>query len=333
MLKIGLFGVGHLGSIHARLIGELSHRFSFVGFCDPDDEQAEKAASSLGVQRYRDLRELIEQVDCLSIVTPTPAHWKIASTAIALGRHVFVEKPFTETIEEAHQLLRLAQQHRVVVQVGHVERFNPAFKEAKPYLNRPLFIEAHRLAQYNPRGTDVPVVLDLMIHDLDAVLSLVRTPVRRISASGVAVISETPDIANARLEFESGCVVNLTASRISLKNMRKMRCFQKEAYVAIDFLEKTTEIVKMTPLADTQLEPFDLVFDPGEGKPKKKIELLKPPIHASNAIREELASFANCIENGTAPVVSGEDGTRALEVAHSIMEEMQRNSRFIQENI
>jgi predicted dehydrogenase len=286
----------------------------------------------MGLKRYTDINELINAVDAIDIVTPTISHFDIASVAIRSSKHVFIEKPVTQTNEEAKKLRLLAQEAKVKVQVGHVERFNPAFKNALPYINNPMFIETHRLAQYNPRGTDVPVVLDLMIHDLDIILSSVKSTVRRVSASGVAVVSETPDITNARLEFDNGCVANLTASRISLKNMRKSRFFQKDAYISIDFLSKEAEIVKMTTLAE-EPDPFDIVFDLGEGKAKKKIEIFKPEIGASNAIKEELESFAQAINNETVPIVSIEDGEYALNVALQIMEQLKLNGNLIQENI
>ncbi|MBD3637422.1 MAG: Gfo/Idh/MocA family oxidoreductase [Crocinitomicaceae bacterium] len=332
MLKIGLFGVGHLGRIHAKLINTLPERFEFVGFYDPNEVNAQATSQEYKVKRFSNIDELIAAVDCVDIVTPTISHYTIAEKAIKAGKHVFIEKPLTETVDEGYLLKELQEEFGVKVQVGHVERFNPAFKHADPYLNTPLFIESHRLANYNPRGTDVPVVLDLMIHDLDVILSCVHSPVKRISASGVAVVSETPDIANARIEFENGCVANLTASRISLKNMRKTRFFQRDAYISVDFLQKSAEIVKMTSL-ETEPDPFDIVFDLGEGKPKKKIEIFKPEISDTNAIKEELDSFAQSIENDNDPPVTLNDGLKALEVAHRIMDEVKLSGSLIKENI
>lgn len=332
MLKIGLFGVGHLGKIHARLIGELADKFEFVGFYDPNETNAAHAVDNLKLKRFDKINDLINAVDCVDIVTPTLSHYEIASAALKKSKHVFIEKPVTETVSEAKKLSKLAIEAQVKVQVGHVERFNPAFKEAQKYLNNPMFIETHRLAQYNPRGTDVPVVLDLMIHDLDIILSVVKSPIRRISASGVAVISETPDITNARIEFDNGCVANLTASRISLKNMRKSRFFQRDAYISVDFLSKESEIVKMTNV-EGEPDPFDIVLDVGDGKTKKKIEIFKPSVGESNAIKEELFTFAQSIENDTVPVVSMEDGAYALEVAHKIMDKLKSNGNLIKENI
>ena len=331
MLKIGLFGVGHLGKIHARLISELSSEFKFIGFFDPNDDNAKVAESEFNLARYQSISELIDEADCIDIVTPTLSHYEIAKEAILKKVHVFVEKPITHTVEQAKELTELTEQHDVIVQVGHVERFNPAFSNAKTYFNHPRFIETHRLAQYNPRGTDVPVVLDLMIHDIDIVLSVVKSNVKRVSASGVAVVSETPDITNARLEFENGCVANLTASRISMKNMRKSRFFQKDAYISVDFLDKKTEIVKLTTLNE-EPDPYDIVLDLGDDKPKKKIEIFSPKIDEINAIKSELSTFSSSIINRSSPVVTINDGYQALRIAHLVMEDVNRNLNLIQEN-
>jgi predicted dehydrogenase len=332
MLKIGVIGAGHLGKIHIRLALELNDVFEFVGFYDADIENAEKVAETFGIKHFSVLEELIDACDCLDIVTPTLSHYDIASQVIRKSKHVFIEKPITQTVEEARGLFVLSEEANVKVQVGHVERFNPAFSEALPHFNSPMFIETHRLAQFNPRGTDVPVVLDLMIHDIDIVLSVVQSPVRRISASGVAVVSDTPDIANARIEFENGCVANLTASRISLKNMRKSRFFQKDAYISVDFLEKELEIVQMEDMQG-EAGPFDLVLDLGEGKPSKKIIFDKPEIRSVNAIQEELRTFANAINQDIVPIVSLEQGMNALVVADQIMTKLKLNSNSISQNI
>ena len=225
----------------------------------------------------------------------------------------------------------LAREANVKVQVGHVERFNPAFQAAVPFLTKPMFIETHRLAQFNPRGTDVPVVLDLMIHDLDIILSVVKSGVKRISASGVAVVSDTPDITNARIEFDNGCVANLTASRISMKNMRKSRFFQKDAYISVDFLTKELEVVRMETV-EGEPNPLDIVFDMGEGKPVKKIYFDKPDIGEINAIKEELNSFHDAIVNDTTPLVSLEDGFRALDVAQQILDKLKSTTSILVDN-
>jgi len=321
MVKIGVVGAGHLGKIHIRLLLELKDKFQFVGFHDTDKENALSVTSTFGIIHFEDFDSLLDNIDCVVIVTPTISHFTYASRALRKSKHVFIEKPLTETVEEAKNLIDLAHEAGVKVQVGHVERFNPAFQAAVPYFNNPMFIESHRLAQFNPRGTDVPVVLDLMIHDLDAILSVVKSGIKRISASGVAVVSDTTDIVNARIEFDNGCVANLTSSRISMKNMRKSRFFQKDAYISVDYLEKSMEVVRMTDI-EGEANPFDIVFDLGNGKPSKKILFDKPEIKEINAIQEEHINFYNSIVNDLRPIVSIEDGYIALEVAQKIVDKL-----------
>ncbi len=332
MLKVGVLGAGHLGKIHIRLLLELSDKYEFVGFYDPSDENAKTAIDTFNVKRFESIDDLLDQVDCVDIVTPTISHFDCASKALRKSKHVFIEKPITETVEEAKTLMSLAHEAGVKVQVGHVERFNPAFQAAQPYFENPMFIETHRLAQFNPRGCDVPVVLDLMIHDLDAILSVVKSGIKRISASGVAVVSDTPDIANARIEFDNGCVANLTASRISMKNMRKSRFFQKDAYISVDFLTKELEVVRMKDI-EGEPDPFDIVFDLGEGKPTKKVLFDKPEIGDVNAIKEELSTFGDAINNDTTPIVSIEDGYAALDVAQKIVDKLNASSAHVVSNI
>ena len=332
MLKIGVLGAGHLGKIHIRLLLELNEEFELVGFFDPSEENAAEAIEKFGIERFHTIQELLNVVDCVDIVTPTLAHYNCASLALRNSKHVFIEKPVTQTVEEARSLMELAREADVKVQVGHVERFNPAFQAAIPYFNKPMFIETHRLAQFNPRGTDVPVVLDLMIHDLDIILSVVKSGVKRISASGVSVVSDTPDITNARIEFDNGCVANLTASRISMKNMRKSRFFQKDAYISVDFLTKELEVVRMEDI-EGEPSPFDIVFELGEGKPSKKIYFDKPDIEETNAIKDELRTFAESIINDTTPLVSLDDGYRALDVAQKIIDKLNISKAVISDNI
>lgn len=331
MLKVGVLGAGHLGKIHIRLLKELDDKFEFVGFYDPNDENANQAIELFNIKRFDSIESLLEQVDCIDIVTPTLSHFDCASKALRMTKHIFIEKPVTETVEEAKMLMDLAHEAGVKVQVGHVERFNPAFQAAVPYLTNPMFIETHRLAQFNPRGTDVPVVLDLMIHDLDVILSVVKSGIKRISASGVAVVSDTPDIANARIEFDNGCVANLTASRISMKNMRKSRFFQKDAYISVDFLTKELEVVRMNDI-EGEPDPFDIVFDMGNGKPVKKILFDRPEIKETNAIKEELSTFYDAIVNDKMPVVPIEDGYLALEVAQKIVDKLKSSSSVLMDN-
>lgn len=328
MLRVGLLGAGHLGKIHLRLLLELKDQYEFVGFYDPNDENAALVQEQFKVERFLSVEDLLAQVDCIDIVTPTLSHFELASKAMKMGKHVFIEKPITQTLEEAKILLSLARESGVKVQVGHVERFNPAFQKALPFFNQPMFIETHRLAQFNPRGTDVPVVLDLMIHDIDIILSVVKSEVKSISASGVAVVSDSDDITNARIEFENGCVANLTSSRISLKNMRKSRFFQKDAYISVDFLTKELEVFRLETIDGTP-DPFDIVFDMGSNKPKKKVLFDKPEVGDSNAIKEELASFYDAITNNETPKVSIEDGYKALEVATQIVEKLSNHNLVV----
>ncbi len=329
MLKIGVLGAGHLGKIHIRLLKEIND-YQLVGFFDPSLKHALHAEEEFNIKRFESIESLIEEVDVVDIVTPTLSHFDCAEKCIKMSRHVFIEKPLTNTIEEAKKLIELSEEANVKVQVGHVERFNPAFISASPYISHPMFIETHRLAQFNPRGTDVPVILDLMIHDIDIVLSLVKSNIKNISASGVAVISDTPDIANARIEFDNGCVANLTSSRISLKNMRKSRFSQRDAYVAVDFLDKTVEVVRIKNV-DGDPDPLSITVDPGNGKPLKEIYFDKPEAIPTNAIQEELRSFANSINEDTTPAVPIHDGYEAMQVAHQILDILKKTPSLYQD--
>src|SRR5690554_3894763 len=317
MLKIGVLGAGHLGKIHLRLLNQ-SSKYELTGFYDPSKENTEKVSAEFGYHSFDSIEELIQSVDVVDIVTPTLSHYDCAVQAIKSGKHIFLEKPISNTIEEAEHIIRLAKEYNVKGQVGHVERFNPAFKAVKDKIKNPMFIETHRLAEFNPRGTDVSVVLDLMIHDIDAILSVVKSPVKTVSASGVSVISETPDIANARIEFENGCVANLTASRISLKKMRKARFFQRDAYISVDFLEKKCEVVRMKN-APEEVDDFAMILTNAEGL-KKQIYFENPKVENNNAILDELESFYEAIKADRTPEVSLGQGTEALRVALMIIE-------------
>ncbi len=318
MLRIGVLGAGHLGKIHLRLLNE-AEEYQLVGFYDPDATNAQKVSEEFGYTVFNTIEELIDAVDVVDIVTPTLSHYDCAVKALKKGKHIFIEKPITNTVEEAEELIKLANEMNVKAQVGHVERFNPAFVSAEPYCNNPMFIETHRLAEFNPRGTDVPVVLDLMIHDIDIVLHIVPSKVKNISASGVSVVSDSPDIANARIEFENGCVANLTASRISLKNMRKTRIFQKDAYITVDFLEKKTEVVRMKDVQGEIDDPYAMVLNLADNK-QKQIYFENPDVHPSNAIKEELISLANAINKNHKTNVTLDDGYNALKVATQIVD-------------
>jgi len=322
MLKVGVFGVGHLGKFHLNNWKEIPG-CELVGFYDPDEKNAEEVISKYGLKRFNDPGELLTEIDAADIVAPTDHHFSLCEAAIRKGKHVFVEKPLAQTMEEAHALVKLVKESNVKLQVGHVERFNPAFLAVKDLKLNPMFIEVHRLAQFNPRGTEVSVILDLMIHDIDIILSIVKSDVKFISASGVGVMTETPDIANVRIEFNNGCVANLTSSRISMKKMRKIRIFQKDAYIGIDFLNKKSEIIKLKDqeMDDENVFTFDIETLSG----KKSIAISNPQIPDINAIKKELEEFKNAIEKNTRTIVSEIDGLMAMDVAHQILQKIGNN--------
>ena len=317
MLKVGLIGAGHLGKFHLNNWAVIEG-VQLVGFCDTDDANAKLVSEKYQLRSFESAEELMDASDAIDIVAPTTFHFELCEAAIKKGKHVFVEKPLANTMDEARELVKLAKEASIKFQVGHVERFNPAFLALKEHLIQPMFIEVHRLAQFNPRGTDVSVILDLMIHDIDIILSLVKSNVNYISANGVAVMSDTPDIANVRIEFDNGCVANLTSSRISMKKMRKMRLFQKDAYIGIDFLEKKTEIIKQNTPGDKNVFTFDI--ETGNGK--KTIAIANPAVKDVNAIKMELEEFRDAILNNTDTPVSVVDGFRAMDVAHQILEKI-----------
>lgn len=320
MLKVGVFGTGHLGKFHLNNWQELEN-VKLVGFLDPDDAVAEEVAEKYKLTRFTNEEDLIKACDAIDIVTPTQHHFALCEMAIKQGKHVFVEKPMANTIYEAKELVKLVKESKIKFQVGHVERFNPAFLAIQKEKLNPMFIEVHRLAQFNPRGTEVSVILDLMIHDIDAILSIVKSDVKAISASGVAVMTETPDIANVRIEFNNGCVANLTSSRISMKKMRKMRMFQKDAYIAVDFLERKAEVIRLKTEADQNVFSFDIETPNGV----KTIAIANPEVPQGNAIKKELEEFVAAIRNNTLPIVNEIDGYRALEVAHQILQKINHN--------
>ncbi len=326
-MQIAVLGAGHLGKIHIQQILEIPE-WTLAGFYDPNPEVAKAVAEKYNTTAFASVSEAIDACDAIDVVTPTLSHYDCAKEAIKKSKHVFIEKPITNTVAEAKELIALKEEAGIKVQVGHVERFNPAFIAVKDKITKPKFIETHRLAEFNPRGTDVSVVLDLMIHDLDIILSTVQSDIHRVSASGVSVLSDSPDIANARIEFMNGCVANVTASRISLKNMRKSRFFQQDAYIAVDFLKKQAESVSMKTV-DENTSDFAMILEPGKGKEPREILFDKPDVAPNNAIREELRSFYHCIHKNTQPEVSIEDGTNALALAHNILEKMHLNAEMI----
>ncbi len=317
-LKVGVIGTGHLGSLHAKLWKEVPSA-RLEGVYDSDPGRRDDAARATKSRAFGSLAELLRGVDAVSVVTPTSTHAAIAGEAIAAGRHVFIEKPITSTEEDASALIAAAREKRVKLQVGHIERFNPAILALESHRLRPMFVESHRLAQFNPRSTDVDVVLDLMIHDIDIIVSLVGSPVERVDANGVAVVSESLDIANARLQFENGCVANVTASRISRKKMRKMRLFQRDAYISVDFLEGETEIFRMTDDPGAIPGSTKKLGEIETGSRKRAIIYQKPKINKINPLAHELGLFVNAILLDRDPPVTGEDGLAALNVAHRIL--------------
>ncbi len=331
MLKIGVLGAGHLGKIHIKCIKEIDG-YDLIGFYDTDVARVKDVELEYGIKGFGNVSDLIKAADVVDIVTPTISHFECATSAIENLKHVFIEKPIAANPDEARNLMELSSKKNVKVQVGHVERFNPAFTAARHALDNPMFIECHRLALFNPRGTDVPVVLDLMIHDIDIILHVVGSKVKNISASGVNVVSDTPDIANARIEFENGAVANLTASRLSLKNMRKIRFFQRDAYITVDFLEKVSEIVKLEELDSEPDDPMAMVIDLGPSKKKRRVYFDQPQVGNINAIVEELKSFKDSILNNTSPAVTIIDGYNALNVAHMIIEKIRDSSIVLGKN-
>ena len=317
MLKVGVFGVGHLGKFHLNNWKEIEG-VKLVGFFDPHTETAKKVAEEYGIKRFTYADKLIDACDIVDVVTPTDQHYGVCMSAVRKGKHVFVEKPLAATVKEGRDIVNMVKEAGVKLQVGHIERFNPAYLAIKKLPLNPMFIEVHRLAQFNPRGTEVSVIMDLMIHDIDIILSLVKSDVKNISASGVAVITDTPDIANVRIEFNNGCVANLTSSRISMKKMRKMRLFQKDAYIGVDFLEKKTEIIKLKQPDDQHVFSFDIETQQG----KKTIAIATPSIEATNAMKTELEAFVHAINQQQPTIVSEIDGFLAMEVGHRILEKI-----------
>ena len=330
MLKIGVLGAGHLGKIHINCIKQIE-KYELVGFYDQDENTAKTVAEDANVRNFKNIDELIDSVDVVDIVTPTIAHFECASKAIAKGKNVFIEKPIVATVEEANKLIALARNAKVKVQVGHVERFNPAFVAAQPYIDDPVFIEVHRLALYNPRGCDVPVVLDLTVHDIDILLTIVKSPIKSIEASGVSIVSPTPDMITTRIEFENGAVANLTTSRISLKNMRKFRIFQNGAYITMDFMEKKSDIVRVED-ADENPGPFDMTISLPDGT-MKKISVMELESEQTNAIKTELERFNDAIVTGTEPPVTIEDGVEVLKVAYMILDEIDKHKQQLKKHL
>ena len=317
MLKVGVIGAGHLGKKHLKII-ENSSFLDLVGFYDKNKITRENILKSSNYAAFDHIDNLIESADIIIIVTPTLSHFNLAKKAIEAKKHVFIEKPICGSVKQAYELIDLASKNKVFGQVGHVERFNPAFEAIKSSIESPQFIEAHRFAEFNPRGTDVSVVLDLMIHDIDIVLSLVNSEIKKVDASGFSIISETTDICNARIIFKNGCVANFTANRVSLNKIRKSKFFLKNRYIELDYLTQNVEIVKVKDIPKIK-DDLSILVTNAEGK-QKKIVIENPIIKRHNSIQKELEDFYHCILKNENPRVSLKDGARALEVAKRIMQ-------------
>jgi len=318
MLKVGVIGTGHLGKLHAKMFKEIKN-CEFVGVFDINSSVAESLADELKVKKFDNVENLLSDVQAVSIAVTTSAHFEIAKACLENGIHVFVEKPITATIDEAGKLIEIAKSKNLNLQVGHIERFNPALLSLEEFIVEPKFIQTDRLAQFNPRGTDVAVVLDLMIHDIDIILSLIKSDVETVDANGVAVVSDNVDIANARIMFKNGAVANVTASRISQKKMRKMRIFQKDAYISLDFVTGVSEIYRLLQVDEKQSGPTISFGEIGVGSNKKRLIYEQPVVKEINALYYELELFVNSVTEKTKPIVSGEDGLKALKVANLIL--------------
>jgi predicted dehydrogenase len=321
-LKVGVIGTGHLGKLHTKMFKSIEN-CELIGVYDSNPEQAKAVSVEFNTQSVASIENLLKQVDAVSIAATTTAHYALAKKCFENSVHVFIEKPITTTIKEAEELVEISEKKNLNLQVGHIERFNPALVSMEKYIDEPKFIQTDRLAQFNPRGTDVAVVLDLMIHDIDIILSLVKSDVVDVHANGVAVVSDHLDIANARLQFANGAVANVTASRISQKKLRKMRIFQKDSYVALDFVTGVAEAYRLLPL-DAEVSPLLISFgEIGVGDKRKKLVYEQPEQKELNALQYELQLFVDSVINKTKPVVSGIDGLRALKVAQIIIQKIE----------
>ncbi len=327
-LKVGVIGTGHLGKLHTKMFKEILN-CELIGIYDSNNELAKSVAMEFGIKAFGSINDLFRSVDAVSVAATTSAHYELVKQSLKNGKHVFVEKPITTTILEAQEIVKLSNAKKLNLQVGHIERFNPALISLEKYIIKPMFIQTDRLAQFNPRGTDVAVVLDLMIHDIDIILSLVNSEVKKIDASGVAVVSDTIDIANARILFENGAVANVTASRISQKKMRKMRIFQRDNYLSLDFITGVSEVFRLTPVEE-KVDTSSISFgEIGVGEKKKRIVYEQPEIREINALKYELELFINSVQLNKKPIVSGEDGLRALKVAEIILLKIEESKGII----
>jgi predicted dehydrogenase len=332
-IKVGVVGVGHLGRLHVKQLKQVGEA-AVAGIYDIDRPRLKEISKEFSVNPFQSFTELVDASDAIVIATPTQFHFDYAKESLGANRHIFIEKPITESVEQADDLIRLNKERNLKLQVGHIERFNPAIIALEPLKINPLFIESHRLSNFDVRGTDVAVVMDLMIHDIDLILNFVHSPVKNVDASGVSVISSTEDIANCRLQFENGCVANVTASRISARSMRKMRFFQPDAYVSIDFLEGSADVYYIEN-KDIHFPDAGLAFSLGKidkGTEKKKIRYAKLTKKKINPLRYELQLFCQSIINDTEPPISGEAGKRALLIARLILESIDKHTKIVRDH-
>jgi predicted dehydrogenase len=327
-LSIGVIGVGHLGKLHSKMFSQIAN-CEFTGVFDSNPDQAKVVADEFGIKSFNSIEELLSSVQAVSIAATTSAHYEVAKQCFKKNIHVFVEKPITATIEQGEELVKIAKEKNLKFQVGHIERFNPGLLSLESFISDPMFIQSDRLSQFNPRGTDVAVVLDLMIHDIDIILSFIKSDVKQVDASGVAVVSDHLDIANARILFENGAVANVTASRISQKKMRKMRLFQKDHYISLDFVTGVSEVYRLQPIDEPAL-PNSISFgEIGVGDKKKRLIYEQPESKEVNALNYELQLFVDSVLNDKKIIVSGEDGLRALKVAEIIIQKIEQSQGII----
>jgi len=326
-IKIGVIGTGHLGKLHIKMFKQIKD-CELIGIYDSNDQAAKDVSQELNLKKYENIDDLVDDAQAVSIAVSTTAHYEVAKKCLEKGIHIFVEKPITASISEAEELVKLSIDNKLNLQVGHIERFNPAIISLEKFIIEPMFIQTDRLAQFNPRGTDVAVVLDLMIHDIDIILSLIKSEVKKIDANGVAVVSNNLDIANARIEFENGAVANVTASRISQKKMRKMRIFQRDAYISMDFITGASEVYHLLPMDQNSDQAMMSLGEIGIGEKRKRLIYEHPEIKEINALKYELELFIKSILYKTNPVVSGTDGLRALKVAEIIMNKIEKSQEI-----
>jgi len=324
-LKIGVIGAGHLGNFHVKMLKEIPN-CELIGIFDQDTIRANEVAAANQVKCFNSIDELLQEITAVSIVTTTSAHYEIGKIYLNAGKNVFIEKPITSEIKQAEELVKIAKEKNLKLQVGHIERFNPALLSLEKYNLEPKFIQSDRLAQFNQRGIDVAVIHDLMIHDIDIILSLIKSPVKDVQASGVAVVSDNIDIANARIEFENGAVANVTASRISQKKMRKMRMFQRDAYITLDFTTGTSEIYRLINPEDFDQTKTISFGTMGVGENKKAVIYEQPEQKENNALKYELDLFVDSVIENKKPIVSGEDGLKALIVAELIVKKIEESN-------